>query len=51
MRKLTAGLFVSLHGVTESPEKWRLPYFDDEMVGAVGVDALDERRGEGSTGA
>jgi dihydrofolate reductase len=35
MRKVTAGLFVSLNGVTESPEKWQLPYFNDEMGEAV----------------
>ena len=37
MRKVTAGLFVSLDGVTESPEKWQFPYFDDEMGEAVGA--------------
>lgn len=37
MRKVTAGLFVSLDGVTESPEKWQLPYFSDEMGEAVGA--------------
>ncbi len=37
MRKVTAGLFVSLDGVVESPEKWQLPYFDDEMGEAVGA--------------
>ncbi len=37
MRKVTAGLFVSLDGVTESPERWQLPYFDDEMGEAVGA--------------
>jgi len=37
MRKVTAGLFVSLDGVTESPEKWQLPYFNDEMGEAVGA--------------
>ena len=31
MKKVTAGLFVSLDGVVESPERWRLPYFNDEM--------------------
>ena len=36
MRKVTAGLFVSLDGVVESPEKWNSPYFDDEMGEAVG---------------
>jgi dihydrofolate reductase len=37
MKKVTAGLFVSLDGVTESPEKWQLPYFNDEMGEAVGT--------------
>jgi dihydrofolate reductase len=37
MRKVTAGLFVSLDGVTESPEKWHFPYFNDEMGEAVGA--------------
>ncbi|MGH3085778.1 MAG: dihydrofolate reductase family protein [Rubrobacteraceae bacterium] len=37
MRKVTAGLFVSLDGVTESPEEWQLPYFNDEMGEAVGA--------------
>ena len=37
MRKITAGLFVSLDGVTESPDKWQLPYFNDEMGEVVGA--------------
>src|SRR4028118_1828169 len=37
MRKVTAGLFLSLDGVVESPEKWQLPYFNDEMGEAVGA--------------
>jgi dihydrofolate reductase len=37
MKKVTAGLFMSLDGVTESPEKWQLPYFNDEMGEAVGA--------------
>jgi dihydrofolate reductase len=37
MRKVTAGLFLSLDGVTESPEGWQLPYFNDEMGEAVGA--------------
>ena len=31
MRKTVAGLLMSLDGVVESPEKWHLRYFDDEM--------------------
>ena len=37
MRKVTAGLFVSLDGVTESPEKWQIPYFNHELGEAVGA--------------
>ena len=37
MRKVTAGLFVSLDGVTESPETWQLPYFNDEMGEVIGA--------------
>lgn len=36
MRKIVAGLFMSLDGITQSPEKWHFPYFNDEMGGAVG---------------
>ncbi len=36
MRKITAGLFISLDGVVESPEKWHFEYFNDEMGGVVG---------------
>jgi dihydrofolate reductase len=35
MRKIVAGLFVSLDGVMEAPETWHFPYFDDEMGEAV----------------
>jgi dihydrofolate reductase len=37
MRKIVAGLFVSLDGVTEAPETWQLPYISDELVEAVGA--------------
>ncbi|MFG1966824.1 dihydrofolate reductase family protein [Nonomuraea sp. NPDC049028] len=36
MRKIVAGLFISLDGVVESPEKWHFPYFNDEMGEIVG---------------
>lgn len=36
MKKLTAGMFVSLDGVVEAPDKWHFPYFNDEMGAAVG---------------
>jgi dihydrofolate reductase len=37
MRKIIAGLFTSLDGVVESPEKWTGPYFNDEVGQAVGT--------------
>ncbi|MFE3205356.1 dihydrofolate reductase family protein [Embleya sp. NPDC059237] len=37
MRKITAGLFISLDGVVEAPDQWHFPYFDDEMGAAVGA--------------
>jgi len=37
MRRVVAGLFVSLDGVVEAPEKWQLSYFNDEMGEAVGA--------------
>ena len=35
MRKITAGLFVSLDGVVEDPQDWHFPYFNDEMGASV----------------
>jgi dihydrofolate reductase len=35
MRKITAGLFISLDGVVEEPGDWHFPYFNDEMGEAV----------------
>lgn len=35
MRKITAGLFISLDGVVEDPQDWHFPYFNDEMGSAV----------------
>ena len=35
MRKITAGLFISLDGVVEAPDQWHFPYFNDEMGAAV----------------
>lgn len=36
MRKIVAGLFMSVDGVMESPEKWIGPYMDAELGGAIG---------------
>jgi hypothetical protein len=36
VRKVIASEFVSLDGVTEAPDRWQFPYFNDEMGEAVG---------------
>lgn len=36
MRKVTAGLFITLDGVVESPEKWQFDYFDEDVMAAMG---------------
>jgi len=36
MRKIVAGLFISLDGVFEAPDQWHFPYFNDEMGEVVG---------------
>lgn len=38
MRKVVSGLFISLDGVVESPEKWQFDHFDSEMM--AGLDAV-----------
>jgi dihydrofolate reductase len=35
LRKIVAGLFISLDGVIEAPHEWHFPYFNDEMGAAV----------------
>lgn len=42
MRKIIAGLFISLDGVIEAPETWHFPYFNDEMAGAVSAQMADQ---------
>lgn len=37
MRKVVAGLFVSLDGVTEAPETWTGPYFSPEIGQEIGT--------------
>ncbi len=37
MRKIVAGLWLSLDGVMESPEKWSFPYANDEVGQAIGA--------------
>jgi dihydrofolate reductase len=36
MRKIVAGLFLTLDGVMEAPEDWQFPYWNDEEAEAVG---------------
>ncbi|AYF75551.1 dihydrofolate reductase [Nocardia yunnanensis] len=31
MRKITAGMFISLDGIIADPQDWHFPYFNDEM--------------------
>ena len=35
MKKIVAGLFISLDGVVQDPHLWHFPYFNDEMGAAV----------------
>ncbi|MFI9595318.1 dihydrofolate reductase family protein [Nonomuraea sp. NPDC052265] len=35
-REIVAGLFISLDGVVEAPEKWHFPYLNPEMGAAIG---------------
>lgn len=37
MRKIYAGLYLSLDGVMEAPEKWTFPYSNDELGQAIGA--------------
>jgi dihydrofolate reductase len=37
MRKVVAGLFISLDGVVEAPYKWQFDHFDDDMMMMMGA--------------
>ncbi len=37
MRKIVAGLFISLDNVYEAPDQWHFPYFNDEMGEVMGA--------------
>ena len=37
MRKVVAGLFISLDGVTESPDQWQFDHFDEDMMATMGA--------------
>jgi dihydrofolate reductase len=36
-RRIVANFFISLDGVVESPDKWHFPYFNEEMMAAIGA--------------
>ena len=42
MRKVVAGLFISLDGVTQSPDKWQFDHFDAEIMAAMGAHIAEE---------
>ncbi len=35
MRKIVAGLFITVDGVVEAPEQWQFPYYNEEMAETV----------------
>jgi dihydrofolate reductase len=37
MRKLVAGLFITVDGVTSNPEQWQFPYMDQELGQHLGT--------------
>ena len=43
MRNVVSGLFISLDGVTESPDQWQFDHFDEDMMAALGehMEAVD----------
>ena len=42
MRKVVAGLFISLDGVTQSPDRWQFDHFDADMLEEMGAHIADE---------
>ena len=42
MRKVIAGLFISLDGVVESPEKWQFDHFDADMMAGMATQTGSE---------
>jgi hypothetical protein len=35
MRKVVSSLFISLDGVTESPDQWQFDHFDADMMEVI----------------
>ncbi len=42
MRKVVSGLFITLDGVTEAPEKWQFDHFDEDMMAKLGAHIVSE---------
>jgi dihydrofolate reductase len=42
MRKVVAGLYISLDGVVESPDRWQFDHFDDEIMSSMGSQLVAE---------
>jgi dihydrofolate reductase len=42
MRKIISGLFISLDGVTESPDQWQFDHFDEDMMAALNAHIANE---------
>lgn len=42
MRKVVAGLFITLDGVTQSPSKWQFNSFDNDMMKAMNAHIAQE---------
>ncbi|MCE7989819.1 MAG: dihydrofolate reductase [Caldilinea sp. CFX5] len=42
MRNVVAGVFMTLDGVTESPEKWTFEYFNEELMAAMSANIAAE---------
>jgi dihydrofolate reductase len=42
MRKVASGLFMTLDGVVETPEKWQFDYFDEDMMAIMSNYLQDE---------
>ena len=42
MRKVVAGLFITLDGVTQSPDKWQLGNFDGDIMETMNAHIAQE---------
>ena len=42
MRKVNSGLFITLDGVTESPDQWQFDSFDDDMMATMTAQIVAE---------